>query len=296
MTTAIGFIGLGRMGFPMAMNLKRAGFRVLGFDTDPAVVSKFTEAGGEGGGTAEEIAGGADMLVTMLPTGAIVRAVLLDNPGFARALKPGAIVVDMSSSSPTNTRSLSADLAAMRLPLVDAPVSGGVAKAEDGSLAILVGGEQPAIAKAMPALEAMGHSIVLTGAVGTAHCMKALNNFVSAAGLVAVSEALHVGRRFGLEPATIVEALNASTGRNNTTERKALPYMVPENFVSGFALSLMAKDIGIAADLARTLEVHVPELTLMEQLWKEASASLGPDADHTAIHSFIGSSPYSIET
>lgn len=288
MVSQIGFVGLGRMGLPMAANLVRAGFRVVGFDTSEAARAAFEAAGGIIGAGAEAVAGGADLLITMLPNGAIVRSALLDAPGFAAALRPGAVVADMSSSAPTQTAALAQALLSREVALIDAPVSGGVAKARDGTLAILVGGEAAIVEQVRPALAAMGGSIIHTGETGSAHCMKALNNFVSAAGLVAVSEALHVGTRFGLRPETIVEALNASTGRNNTTERKALPFMVSESYDSGFAMNLMAKDIGIAADLADELGLKVVELALMARLWREASEALGPDADHTAMHRFVG--------
>lgn len=288
MSGQIGFIGLGRMGLPMAANLVRAGFRVVGFDMSEAACAAFAGTGGQVGHTVAEVAAQADLLITMLPNGQIVRAALLDEPGFALGLRPGAAVIDMSSSAPTQTAALATELSPRGVTLIDAPVSGGVAKAVDGTLAILVGGEEDAVGRVRPVLDAMGASIIHTGATGSAHCMKALNNFVSAAGLVAVSEALHVGGRFGLEPETIVAALNASTGRNNTTERKALPFMVSQAYNSGFAMNLMAKDIGIAAELAADLGLDMAELELMARLWREASQALGPEADHTAMHRFVG--------
>lgn len=287
MSIQIGFIGLGRMGLPMAENLIRAGFHVVGFDMSEAACAALVKAGGQTGRSPAEVAGEADILITMLPNGQIVRSALLEEPGFALALRPGSIVIDMSSSAPTQTASLAEALALQSVTLIDAPVSGGVAKATDATLAILAGGEVDAIEQVKPVLNAMGASIIHTGATGTAHCMKALNNFVSAAGLVAVSEALHVGTQFGLKPETIVEALNASTGRNNTTERKAIPFMVSQTYNSGFAMNLMAKDIGIAADLASELGLDMAGLSLMANLWREASQALGPEADHTAMHHFV---------
>lgn len=287
MSPRIGFIGLGRMGLPMAENLIRAGFHVVGFDMSEAACTAFIKSGGRTGRSPAEVAGEADILITMLPNGQIVRSALLEEPGFALALRPGSVVIDMSSSAPTQTASLARALVPRSLTLIDAPVSGGVAKATDATLAILAGGEADAIEQVKPVLNAMGASIIHTGATGTAHCMKALNNFVSAAGLVAVSEALHVGTQFGLKPETIVEALNASTGRNNTTERKAIPFMVSQTYNSGFAMNLMAKDIGIAADLASELGLDMAGLSLMADLWREASQALGPEADHTAMHRFV---------
>lgn len=287
MSNRIGFIGLGRMGLPMAENLIRAGFHVAGFDMSEAACTAFIEAGGQPGHSPTEVAGEADILITMLPNGQIVRSVLLEEPGFALALRPGSIVIDMSSSAPAQTATLAEALAPRNITLIDAPVSGGVAKARNGTLAILAGGTADVIEQVRPVLNAMGASIIHTGTTGTAHCMKALNNFVSAVGLVAVSEALHVGTQFGLKPETIVEALNASTGRNNTTERKAIPFLVSQTYNSGFAMNLMAKDIGIAADLASELGLNMAGLSLMADLWRQASQARGPEADHTAMHRFV---------
>lgn len=284
----ISFVGLGNMGLPMARNLIRAGYTVTGTDLSADARNAFSAMGGKVAASPEEQALDADILITMLPTGKIVRDILLQDPGLSTFLTKGSIVIDMSSSSPIDTKQLQGELENRGLALVDAPVSGGVAKAEDGTLAIMVGGDTNLVERIRPVLDAMGGSIIHTGETGTAHAMKALNNFVSAAGLVAVSEALNVGQRFGLAPKVIVEALNASTGRNNTSEKKALQFMVPENYVSGFAMALMAKDIGIAASMADELGMDMNCLKTMNRLWQDASAELGSTADHTAMHQFIG--------
>lgn len=279
----IAFIGLGQMGLPMTRRLIQAGFAVRGADPAEGPRLALVEAGGSAFASATEAAEGADMVITMLPNGAIVRDALL-GAGAARALAKGALVIDMSSSAPTDTVGLAADLEPLGLTLIDAPVSGGVKRAIDGSLAIMAGGPAEAVERARPVLAAMGKSIFATGPIGSGHAMKALNNYVSAAGLVAACEALLVGGQFGLAPETIVDVLNASTGRNNSTEVKMKPFVISEAFNSGFSLALMAKDLRIAADLADHLDLPLPQIQSVATLWENAKAGLGTQADHTEIH------------
>lgn len=280
----IALIGLGQMGLPMAKRLLGAGFTVHGADPAETARAAFTEAGGKAFSSAAEAAEGAGAVITMLPNGKVVRDVLLGSGGVAARLAKGALVIDMSSSAPTDTTSLAADLAPLGLALVDAPVSGGVKRAIDGSLAIMAGGPEAAVERARPMLAAMGKSIFATGPAGSGHAMKALNNYVSAAGLIAACEALLVGGRFGLQPETIVDVLNASTGRNNSTEVKMKPFVISEAFNSGFSLALMAKDLRIAADLADHLDLPLPQIQSVATLWEAAKAGLEPGADHTEIH------------
>ncbi len=160
-------------------------------------------------------------------------------------------------------------------------------RALDGSLAIMAGGEAAVIARCRPLLLAMGGSVFPTGKLGSGHAMKALNNYVSAAGLVAAAEALLIGRRFGLDPATMVEVLNNSTGRNNSTEHKVTQFILSESYGSGFALGLMAKDLTTADDLRRHLGLDLPLSALCRELWQQADAALGAGADHTEIYRFL---------
>ena len=147
----------------------------------------------------------------------------------------------------------------------------------------MAGGEAAAVDRVRPVLAPLGGTVMHVGATGAGHAAKALNNYVSAAGLVAVSEALHLGARQGVAPETLVAVLNASTGRNNTTERKALPFMIPGNYAAGFSLALMRKDLGTAAGMAPRL------LGPRAALWHSAEAALPPGADHTAVHGWLAS-------
>jgi 3-hydroxyisobutyrate dehydrogenase len=283
----VAFFGLGKMGLPMARRLHEAGAPVVGFDPLEAARQAFAEAGGVLAPTAREAATGADVLITMLPDGKAVRAALLGGEPLVAHCAANAIVIDMSSSAPVGTRELADDLAGRGIHLIDAPVSGGVKRAIDGSLAIMVGGPPEVIARVRPLLEAMGKSIFATGTVGSGHAIKALNNYVSAAGLTAACEALQIGEKFGLDPVMMTDILNASTGRNNSTEVKLKPFVIPKNYASGFSLGLMAKDLRTADDLARHLDVPAPLSAEVAALWDEALAALGPAADHTAIDEFV---------
>jgi 3-hydroxyisobutyrate dehydrogenase len=216
----------------------------------------------------------------MLPTGEIVRAVI---EAIRPRMRPGALVVDMSSSEPLATRQLGEQLIAAGFGFVDAPVSGGVKRAVDGTLAIMVGGEDRFIKGAEPLLRAMGRSIFRTGPLGSGHAMKALNNYVSGAGLVAAVEAIRVGRAFGLDAHVMVDVLNASTGRNNSTEVKLKQFVISESYSSGFHLGLMAKDIRAAAILAKELGIEAPLADWIAELWDDAVEQLGAVADHTEI-------------
>jgi 3-hydroxyisobutyrate dehydrogenase len=281
-------IGLGAMGVPMALRLIAAGYTVLGVDPAEPGRMALEAAGGKAlaSSTALDPAQVA-AVITMLPTGAIVRAALLEGETLAHRLQPGTLVIDMSSSRPADTVALEQALAPLGLPLVDAPVSGGVKRAVDGSLAIMAGGPAERVERARPLLAAMGKSIIPTGPIGSGHAMKALNNYVSAAGLVAACEALLVGRTFGLKPETIVDVLNVSTGRNNSTEVKLKPFVISESFAYGFGMALMAKDIGIAAELADELGFALPQMPRVADLWAQAVEALGKQADHTEIYRFI---------
>lgn len=289
MTPVVGFVGIGNMGAPMARRLAEAGHRLMLYDLDRSAAGTLASAF-DGVSVSDSLAAlgaASDPVITMLPDSlAVRRAILGDGDGVAAGLRPGALAIDMSSSAPTDTLALGEGLAERGIDLVDAPVSGGVPRARDGSLTIMTGGAPGAVARATPLLETMG-SVRATGALGTGHAMKALNNYVSAAGLLATCEALIVAGRFGLDPRVANEILKSSTGRNNTTDLKVERYMLSRAFDSGFALDLMRKDVGIARTLAGKLDLDAPWLAACEALLVEAADSLGPGADHTEAFAFL---------
>lgn len=281
----IGFIGLGMMGTPMTACLARAGFSLLLLDADKnrtETLCKEREARLLTVETVKE----ADILITMLPKSDTVEAVLLSD-GWADRLKQGAVVIDMSSSEPVRSRELGRALEKKAVGYLDAPVSGGVKRAVDGNLAILVGGSAELLANCRPVLEAMGGSILHIGEAGAGHAAKALNNFVSAAGLMATVEALHVARRFGIKPETMTDVLNASTGRSNTSENKVKQFMLSGSFASGFSLSLMDKDLGIAGALAQSVGYPLSFGRHGIEIWHEVAVRAGASADHTEMYRFL---------
>jgi 3-hydroxyisobutyrate dehydrogenase len=219
----------------------------------------------------------------MLPTSEHVSRVVAE----ARpALAPGAVVVEMSSGVPSVTRALAGELAGDGVALVDCPVSGGVPRAVTGDLAIMAGGDDDALARVEPLLAAMGSSVHRCGGVGTGQAMKALNNLVSAGGFLVGIEALLIGQRAGLEPDRMIEVLNASSGTNNSTQRKFGPFVLSRAFDSGFGLDLMVKDLGIAVQMAREDGVAAPFSALCAELWASAGGLLGPGRDHTEMARF----------
>lgn len=269
----LAFIGLGVMGEPMAANLAREGFAVQSFDLKGHGSCK----------TIREAATGAEALLTMLPDGNAVREAVLEA---LPALSPGTVVVDMSSSDPLGTRALGVVLRANGISLVDAPVSGAVVGARDATLAIMAGGEKEAFDRVLPVLSALGKSIFHVGPLGAGHAVKALNNYLGAAGTLAGFEALLVARAFGLDPEPMLQAINASTGRNSTTEKKIARDILTGAYASGFKLALMAKDVGIAAELARGVGVAAPFLDETLRHWRAALKTLPKGADHSEIYKY----------
>jgi 3-hydroxyisobutyrate dehydrogenase len=262
------------MGQPMAANLAGAGFSIQSFDVNGSGNKK----------SAREAAEGVDALITMLPDGDAVREAVLEA---LPSLPADAVVIDMSSSDPTATRALAPALHAKGVKIVDAPVSGALAKAKEGTLAIMIGGDAATVQRVRPVLQAMGSELYHVGPLGAGHAVKALNNYLGAAGTLAGFEALLVARAFGLEPRAMLEAINASTGRNLTTEKKIPQQVLTGAFASGFKLALMTKDVGIAAGLARDLGVDAPLLRETLRLWRDAQKRLRSQADHTEIFHYL---------
>lgn len=289
----IGFIGIGAMGTPMAANLAKAGYRLVIYDIDPKRTADFASTHEvEVASNLAEVGTQCGTVITMLPDDKAVRKALcgesanVQNCALAN-MKVGSTVIDMSSSSPVSTRALGGLFEARGVKFIDAPVSGGVRRAVTGELAIMVGGDGAILEACRPILEKLGKQIFHAGPLGAGHAIKALNNYVSAAGLVAACEAVIVGQRFGLFPNVVVDILNASSGMNNTTKMKMKQFMLSGTFDAGFTTGLMAKDLRTALEVAR--EVRGPSQLAEHcvELWNEAERALGPGSDHTAIYKFL---------
>jgi 3-hydroxyisobutyrate dehydrogenase len=285
---AVAFLGLGRMGLPMAARLVAAGIELRSFDREPAVREAFAaRTGGACAESAAAAAAGAATVVLMLPNSEVVEQVVL-REGVLDSAAPGALLVDMGSSAPLRTRALAATAGEHGRRLLDAPVSGGVVGAEAGSLTIMVGGEAADLEHCRPLLELLGASVVHVGGVGAGHALKAINNLLVGVTLLASSEALAIGRRFGLDPRTLVEVVNRSTGRSWSTEHKLPEHVLSGAYASGFALDLLVKDMRTAVELAAAIAAPAALAEAATALWAEAAGALPPGADHTEIARWTG--------
>ena len=282
---SVGFVGAGNMGWPMAACLVKAGFPVLINDSRREVANNFVQqVGGFAPDTLKQLAEGSDIIVTMLPTSVIVEHVLSggDDNLFA-GMKPGTIIIEMSSGVPSVTQRLAEQVAALGGHMIDGPVSGGVPRAKTGELAIMVGGDPSIVDKAMPVLKAMGTSVLKTGGVGSGQAMKALNNMVSTGGFLIGIEALLIGQRFGLDAGVMTDVLNAATGMNNSTQKKFRQFVLSRKFNAGFTMGLLAKDLSIAMQVGRETGTPAPVSALVNELIVSAQTMFGSGADHTEM-------------
>jgi len=290
MTQPVGFIGLGTMGEPMVATLRRADVAVVGFDIRPEAARRLaTETGMVAAVSAGEVFARCDVVITMVPTSAHLAQLLFGDGsadgtnGAAASARAGQLLIDMSSGEPSATRRIGERLAAQGVGMVDAPVSGNVVRARKGDLAIMLGGSDADCERAGAVLQPMARAIFRTGALGSGQAMKALNNLASAAGFWIASEVLAIGRKAGLDPAVMLDVLNASTGANNSTQNKFKPFVLSGSYQGNFLLPLMVKDLGIAAGLARETEADAPMAAQVLALWQQALQALGPAADHTEV-------------
>ena len=281
----VGFIGVGNMGWPMAACLARAGFPLLINDSRREVAQNFVQQiGGGAPDSLRQLAAGSDVIVTILPTSAILRTVLEEgDDNLLAGMRPGTLLIDMTSGVPSVTQVLARRVAELGGVLIDAPVSGGVPRARTGQLAIMAGGDPAAIERAMPVLRAMGSQVLRCGDVGAGQAMKALNNLVSTGGFLIGIEALLIGQRFGLDPGTMVDVLNAATGMNNSTQKKFRQFVLSRSFDAGFTMGLLDKDVSIAMQVARETATPAPVSALVRELIGAALAMFGPGADHTEM-------------
>jgi 3-hydroxyisobutyrate dehydrogenase len=281
---SVGFVGLGHMGLPMARLLDKAGHGVRGYDALPEARARAADAGVP---VVESLvdAAAADVVLLMLPNSSVVRRVV-DDPGFAGAVRSGALLIDMGSSEPMATRELAAALAERGVRMVDAPVSGGVRGAEEGRLTIMAGGSEADVEAARPLLSLLG-VVVHAGPVGAGDAVKALNNLLSATHLWVTSEAMLVGQRFGIDPEVMLSVFNRSSGRSGSTDNKWPNFILPGTYDSGFGLRLMLKDMRIATDLARGCGLPSRLGEDAVRLWAEAADVLDADADHTEVAKYL---------
>jgi 3-hydroxyisobutyrate dehydrogenase len=284
----LGMIGVGHMGLPMASRLIEAGYALRCFDADPLALRRVSRLGAQVVDTPAQVVRDAAAVLLSLPSSAVVEEVLLA-PGFAEAVRPGTVLVDMGSSRPSSSQMLGGRFETLRAGYVDAPVSGGVAGAQDGALTIMVGGPEWAVTTVRPVLDVVGSMVLHVGDVGAGHALKALNNLLSATHMLATSEAMRIGESFGLDPEMMLTALNSSSGRSGSTEVKWPKYVLTGSYDSGFGLRLMLKDMQIAVELAGETGRSAALGETAARLWDQAAQGMPTDADHTEIVRWLDS-------
>ena len=278
----IGFIGLGIMGTPMASNLLRAGYPLTVANRSRAAVDRLVAAGAAAAANGREVAERSDIVITMLPDTPDVEAVVLGSGGVLEGLRPGHVLLDMSTIAPATARRLAQAVAERGASAVDAPVSGGQAGAEQGSLSIMVGGEAAAVGQVMPILEVLGKSIVHIGGPGTGQIAKAANQMIVADTIASVAEALLLAARAGADPARVRQALLGGFAGSRILEVHG-ERMLRRSFTPGFRLRLQLKDVRIAMDAARQAGLRLPMTERAFELLGEATSGGAGELDHAAL-------------
>jgi 3-hydroxyisobutyrate dehydrogenase len=260
----IAFIGLGNMGLPMARNLVKAGLLIKGFDLSATALEAFATAGGTPCASAADTLEGADVVVTMLPAGKHVKALWLSDSGLLHRLRPGTLLIDSSTIAATAAREVASAAAVMGIDMIDAPVSGGTAAADAGTLTFMVGGTPEQLERARPVLEHMGKRVLHAGAIGAGQVAKACNNMLLGIIMAGSSEALQLGIAHGLDPKVLSDIINVSTGANwvlsNYNPCPGTLDTAPSarGYTGGFATDLMLKDLGLAVEAATDAGAIVP--------------------------------------
>src|SRR5712691_5267757 len=282
MTEPVGFIGLGNMGAPMAGRLLD-GYRLIVHDVREGAARALRGRGATWAASPAEVAAAAQTVITILPTSREVRQVLTGPKGVLEALRPGSLVLEMTSADPSVTRELEREVVARGSALIDAPVSGGVRGAVEGTLAIMVGGDPALLERARPVLACMGKNIFHAGPVGAGHAIKLVNNMCSGGILALTIEAVAVAARAGVDPTRAVEILQASSGRSNASDYKFPRFILNGGFDAGFPIRLMMKDLDGYARLAQ--EGGVPSMMgrVASEVYRMAVARGMAELDHTAI-------------
>lgn len=278
----IGFVGLGIMGKPMSRNLLKAGHSLVAYDIVSAAVDEVVAAGAEKGASPKDVAAKADAIITMLPNSPQVQEVVLGKDGLIETMKPGSILIDMSSIAPLVSREVAARLAEKKIRMLDAPVSGGEPKAIDGTLSIMVGGAQADFDEFLPVLKAMGASVVLCGEIGAGNVTKLANQIVVAANIAAVSEALVLATKAGVNPDLVYQAIRGGLAGSTVMDAKA-PMMLGRNFKPGFRINLHIKDLNNVLETAGGIGAPTP-LTgeAMKMMLSLRDEGMG-DNDHSAL-------------
>jgi 2-hydroxy-3-oxopropionate reductase len=282
----VAFVGLGIMGKPMSRNLIKAGHELTIYDIVPEAVAEIAGAGATAAASAQEAAAGAEVTITMLPDGPEVEAAVLGANGVLEGAQPGSVIVDMSSISPIVAQKVGAACAAKGVEFLDAPVSGGEPKAVDGTLAIMVGGEEATFQRVLPLLQAMGSTATLTGAVGAGNVTKLANQIMVACNIAAMGEALVLATKAGLDPEVVFNAVKGGLAGSTVLNAKA-PMVINRNFKPGFRIRLHQKDLRNALLAAESMKVSLPFTSMVQQMLVSLMNNGRGELDHSAIVTMI---------
>lgn len=282
----IGFIGLGIMGKPMACNLIRAGHRLTVYDLSQESITETVAAGAEPGKSAKDVAARSEVTITMVPDGPEVEAAVLGSDGALEGAASGSIIVDMSSISPLVAQKVGTACEEKGVGFLDAPVSGGEPKAIEGTLAIMAGGKQEIFDTVLPLFQVMGASAVLTGPVGAGNTTKLANQIIVAVNIAAMSEALVLATKAGLDPEVVFNAIKGGLAGSTVLNAKA-PMVISRNFKPGFRVRLHQKDLRNALSAAEAMKVSLPFTGLVQQVLVALMNNDRGDLDHSAIAMFI---------
>ncbi len=280
-SSSVSFIGLGVMGRRMALNLRRAGFRLSVHDLNRDAVAELVAAGAHDAGSIAA-AGAADIVITMLPDTPDVEAVVLGEGGLAAAMRPGSVLIDMSSISPTATRAMAEMLAARNVAMLDAPVSGGYQGAENATLSIMVGGDAAVLERCRPVLESMGKTISHIGAAGAGQVCKVCNQVAVAINIQAVAEAMTLAQKNGVDPAKIRAAMLGGFAQSKALDLHG-QRVLDGNFAAGFRVTLQRKDLKLALENASATGTALPATALIQQLYGVLSNTGRADLDNSSL-------------
>lgn len=278
----IGFIGLGIMGKPMSKNLLKAGFELVVCSRNADSVAELTAAGAASAATPAELAAQVDLVITMLPNSPEVKEVILGPNGVIEGAKPGCIVADMSSIAPLSSQQIAAELAAKGIEMLDAPVSGGQPKAIEGTLSVMVGGKQEVFDRCVPVFKAMAASVVRVGNVGAGNVTKLANQVIVALNIAALSEAMVLATKAGVEPELVYQAIRGGLAGSTVMDAKA-PLMLDLKFTPGFKINLHIKDLANALDTSSEVGAPLPLTAFVMEIMQKLKADDLGDSDHGAI-------------
>jgi 2-hydroxy-3-oxopropionate reductase len=288
MKERIGFVGLGVMGRPMARNLLAAGYDVVAFTRTAAVLDELAEAGAERAGSPADAAARADVVITMLPTSAVVTDVVLGSEGVLAGAREGSLLIDMSTIDPAVSRRLAEGGRARGLAVLDAPVSGGDIGAQQGTLSIMVGGEAADFERARPVFEVLGKTVVHVGPHGAGQIVKACNQIVVGITYAAVSEALVLGSKAGVDPGLILDVLSGGLASNRIMEVRRRNFL-EHDFTPGFKIDLHHKDLAIALESGGENDVALPLTAIVQQMFRALRARGQGGDDHSALLTLVES-------